>query len=157
MAESVPPILVLAALRRSKDETAVFNGAATDKDVPMRFTGLFGECRGDRQHRSASFGQGTIKRGKPQVVTYRKAKSAPRQVSEDSLFAAGALARPAIPFVVREIEVEHVNLVITRRNIARRVDKERPLGCPFGRKTARQRADMNIDAKLARQFAQRCE
>src|SRR5262245_62183557 len=32
MAVSVPPVLVLAALRRSKDEAAVFNGAATDKD-----------------------------------------------------------------------------------------------------------------------------
>src|SRR5215475_6510552 len=121
MAVSVPPVLVLAALRRSKDEAAVFNGAATDKDVPMRFTGLFGECRGDRQHRSASFGQGTIKRGKPQVVTYRKAKSAPRQVREDSLFAGAVVARLAITFAVREIDVEHVNLVITRRNIALRV------------------------------------
>src|SRR5262245_29266614 len=157
MAVSVPPVLVLAALRRSKDEAAVFNSAATDKDVPMRFAGLLGECRGNCQHRSASFGQGTIERGKPQVVTYRKAKSAPQQVRKHSLSPGAVVARLAIAFAVRKIDVEHMNLVITRRNIALRIDKERPIGRPLGRKTNRQRADMNVDAKLARQFTQPCE
>src|SRR5215475_1864920 len=157
MAVSVPPVLVLAALRRSKDEAAVFNGAATDKDVPMRFAGLLGECRGNRQHRSASFGQGTIERGKPKVVTYRQAKSAPRQVRKHSQFARAVAARLAIAFAVRKIDIEHVNLVITCCNIAPWIDKERAIGRAFGRMADRQRADMNVDAKLTRQFAQRCE
>src|SRR4029450_8325659 len=154
MAISVPVVLMLAGLRRSKDEAAIFNGAATDKDVPMRFTSLLGECRVNRQHRSACFGQRTIERGKPQIVTYCKAKSAPRQVREHSLFARAVVARLAIAFAVRKIDVEHVNLVITRRNIALRIDKERAIGRALGRKTDRQRAYMNVDAKLTRQFAQ---
>src|SRR5512132_3069664 len=157
MAVSVPSVLMLAALRRSKDEAAVFNGAATDKDVPMRFAGLLGECRGNRQHRSARFRQGTIEGGKTQVVTYRKAKSAPRQVRKHRLFAGAVVARLAIAFAVRKIDVEHVNLVITRRNIALWIEKERAIGRALGRKSDRQRADRNVDAKPARQFAQGCE
>src|SRR5215510_1435296 len=150
MAISVPPVLVLAPLRRSKDETAVLNGAATDKDVPMRFAGLLGECGGNRHHRSASFGQCTIERGKPQIVTYRQAKSAQGQVRKDGLFARAIVARLAIAFAVRKIDVKHVNLVVTCRNVALRIDKERAIGRPFGRQTDRQRADVNVDAKLAR-------
>jgi hypothetical protein len=50
-----------------------------------------------------------------------------------------------------------VNLVITRRNIALWIEKERAIGRALGRKSDRQRANMNVDAKPARQFAQGCE
>ena len=50
MAEGFAPVLVLAALRGGEHKATVLDGARAHQHVPMRFAGLLGEGRGNRQH-----------------------------------------------------------------------------------------------------------
>ena len=104
--------------------------------------------------RRAGLGQRAIERREAQVVADRQAEPAPRQIGKHRQFARPVVARLAIALAAGEIDVEHVDLVVARDDLAVRVDQERAVGRLVGRNLDRQRADMEIDSKLARQLAE---
>src|SRR5262245_37051137 len=118
MTVCVSAIFVSTALRCGKYKTAIFDSPCPHKYVPVRFTGLFRERGWDRQHGCAAFGQCSVERGKAQVVAYRKAKAAPRQIRQHRQLAGTIVARLAVAFAPGKIDVEHVDLVVARRDVA---------------------------------------
>src|SRR5512139_4072097 len=121
MAERIPAVLVAAALGRRKYKAAVFNGAASDENMPMGFAGLFCKGRWNCQHGCASFGECAVKRRKAQVIANGQTEAAPRQVGQHRELARTVIARLAIALAARQVDVEHVNLVIARENVALRI------------------------------------
>src|ERR1700741_122247 len=118
MAVCVSAIFMSTALRGGENKTTIFDGPCTKKDLPVRFAGLFRERRGDRQDRCAAFGQCPVQRGKAQVVAYRKAEATPRQIRQYRQLAGTIVARLAVALAASKIDVEHVDLVIARRDVA---------------------------------------
>src|ERR687895_93259 len=124
MAEGLATVFMPATLRRGKHETAILNCAGTLQYVPMRFTGLPGEGGRRRQEGGAGFRQRPIKRRETQVIANRQAKPAPGQIGHHAEIARAEVARFAITLAVSQIDIEHVDLVITRGDLALRVDQE---------------------------------
>ena len=115
---------VLARLRCSKDETAVFDGAGAHQHVPMRLAGRLGEGGGNGQHGGAGLGQCAVEGGKTQVVADRQSQHAPRQIADHGLFAGAIAARLAIALAIAEVDVEHMDLVVARGDVALRRDEK---------------------------------
>src|SRR5262249_30496380 len=153
MAESLATVLVLAALRGRQHEGAVLDRAGAIKHVPMCFAGLLGEGRGDGEKRTSGLGERAIKRGEAQIVADRESESSPRQVGRHADFTRPIVARLAITLAAAEFDVEHVNLVIARDDVALAVDQERTVRRLFGQQLDGERADMQEDAELARKLA----
>src|SRR6187397_1658429 len=107
MAERVPAVLMSATLGGRKYKAAVFNGAATNENMPMGFTGLFCECGGDCQHGRTGFGERAVKCGEAQVIADGQTEAAPRQVGQRRQFARAIIARLAIALAARKVDVEH--------------------------------------------------
>src|SRR4051812_37380598 len=118
MAEGLAAILVPAALRRGEDETAILDGAGALQHMPMRLAGLPGESRGYGEERSAGFGQAAIQRREAQVVADGQAEPPPGQIGPHAEIARAVIARFAIALAAGEIDVEHVDLVIARDDLA---------------------------------------
>ena len=154
MAEGLAAVLVLAALRRREHEGAVLDRARADEHMPMRLAGLSGEGRRNRQERAAGLGERAVERREAQVVADGQAEPAPRQVGGDGDLARPVVARLAIALAVGEIDVEHVDLVVARDDLALAVDQERAVGRLVGRQLDRERADVQEDAELARKLAE---
>ena len=98
----------------------------------MRLAGLSGEGGRDGEKRAAGLGQRPVERREAQIVADGQAEPAPRQVGGDADFAGTVAARLAIALAAGEIDVEHVDLVVARDDLALAVDQERrgwPL-CP---------------------------
>ncbi len=150
-------VLMLAALRGREDEGAVLDGAGAVEHVPMGFAGLLRERRGDGEKRGARLRQRAIERGEAQVVANREAEPAPWQVGGHGDLAGPVVAGFAIALAAGEIDVEHVDLVVARDDLAAAVDQERAVGSPLGRELDRKRADMEEDAEAAGRLAERRE
>src|ERR1700734_2790241 len=110
--------------------------------MPVRLAGLLGKGRRDSKKRSTRLRQRPVERGKAQVVADGQAQFAPRQVGGDGNLAGAVVPRLAVAFAVGQIDVEHVNLVVTRDDVAVAIDEERTVGRLVGRKLDRERADM---------------
>ena len=147
MAEGLAAVLVLAALRGREHVAAVLDGAGAHQHVPVRLAGLPGEGRRDGEERGAGLGQRPVERGKAQVVADRQAEPAPRQVVQHRELAGPVASRLAIALAVGEIDVEHVDLVVARDDLAVRVDQERAVGRLVGGRLDRERADVQIDRR----------
>src|SRR5204863_8611606 len=92
--------------------------------MPVRLAGLPREGRRDRQERRAGFGERAIERRKAQVVADRKPEPPPWQVVYHRKLARPVAARLAIAFATFEVDVEHVDLVVARDDLAAPVDQE---------------------------------
>ena len=145
---------MVAALRRREHERAVLDRACAHQYVPVRLAGLPGKRRRDREERRACFREGAVERREAQVITDGKAKPAPREVGDDAKFARAIAARLAIAFAAFEIDVEHVDLVVARDDLAAPVDQEGAVCGLVGRHLDGERADMDVDAERARQLAE---
>ena len=142
MAEGLAAVLVLAALRGREHEAAVLDRAGAHRaraNAPRRSAG---EGRRDRQERGAGLGQRAVERGEAQVVADGQAEPAPRQVGDHGELAGAVAARFAIALAAGEIDVEHVDLVVARDDLALRVDQEGAVGRLVGRDLDRERADV---------------
>src|SRR6185295_11349076 len=155
MAERIPAVFVSAALGCRKYKTAVFNGTAADEDMPMGFAGLFCESRRNCQHGCASFGERAVKRGKTQVIANGQTEAAPRQIGQYRQLPRTVVARLAIALAAGQIDVEHMDLVVAREDVALRIDQERTIGGAIGRYPDRKGTDVHVDAELTRDLAQR--
>ena len=81
---------------------------------PVCWVKADGMARNDR----AGFGQRAVERREAQVVADREAEPAPRQVGTHRELARPVAARLAIALAVGEIDVEHVDLVVARDDLA---------------------------------------
>ena len=154
MAEGLAAVLVLAALRRGEHVAAVLDGAGAHQHVPVRLAGLLGEGRGNGEERRAGLRQRAVERREAQIVADGQAEPAPRQVVQHGKLAGPIAPRLAIALAVGQIDVEHVDLVVARDDLAARVDQEAAVGRLVGGGLHRQRADVQMDRKLARQLAE---
>src|SRR5215469_3439045 len=132
MAEGLATVLVLAALRGGQHEGAVLDRAGAIKHMPMRFAGLLGEGRGDGEKRTSGFGERAIKRGEAQIVADRESEPSPRQVGGHADFTRSIIARLAVTLATVEFDVEHVDLVVARDDVALGIDEEGAVRRPFG-------------------------
>src|SRR5262249_29961555 len=98
-------------------------------------------------------GERAIKRGEAQIVADRQSEPPPRQVGRHADFTRPVVARLAITLAAAEFDVEHVNLVIARDDVALAVDQERTVRRLFGQQLDGERPDMQEDAELARKLA----
>src|SRR3954447_18748144 len=133
MAERVAPVLMATALRGGEYERAVLDGARAHEDVPMRLAGLLGEGRRDREKRRAGVRQRAVERRKAQVIADREAEPAPRQIGDDAALARPEITRLAVALATAKVDIEHVNLVVARTNLAARIDHERTVDRAVGR------------------------
>src|SRR5215470_3774419 len=117
MAEGCAAVLVHAALGGRKDEAAVLDGAGAIEYMPMRLAGLLGERGRHRDERGAGFRQCPIERREAQVIADCEAQASPRQVGRNGALAGPEIARLAIALAAREIDVEHVDLVVARGDL----------------------------------------
>src|SRR5689334_8997109 len=157
MAERIPAVLMPAALGGRKYKAAVFNRTAANENMPVRLAGLFRERRGDRQHGRAGFSERAVKCRESQVIANSQTEPAPREVSQHSQLARSVIARLAIAFSARKVDVEHMDLVVPCEDVAPRIDQEGAVGGAVGRDPNRKRTNMNVDAEGARELAQRCQ
>ena len=155
MSERGAAVLVVAALRGRDHERAVLDRARAHQHVPVRLAGLPRERGGDREERRARFGERAIERRKAQVVADRHAEPAPRQVGDHREIARAIAARLAIALAAFQVDVEHVDLVVARDDLAAPVDQEAAVHRLVGRGLHGERADMDVDAERARKLAER--
>ena len=87
----------------------------------------------------------TKQTGEAQIVTNSKAEPAPRQVVQHGELARPVAPRLAIAFAVRQIDVEHVDLVVARDDLAARINQEAAVGRLVDSGLYSQRADVKMD------------
>ena len=90
----------------------------------MRVAGLARERRRHGEERRPGFRERAIERGKPHVVAHRQPEPAPRQLGHHGKLARPVGARLPIALAIGEINVEHVDLVVARGDVAFAVDQE---------------------------------
>src|SRR5437868_4177438 len=112
MAECLTAVLVQAALRGGEDERAVLDCARADEHVPVRFAGLPREGGWHGDEEASGFRQRAVERGKAQVVANGEPEPPPWQVGHDGVLARAEIARLAVALAAREVDVEHMDLVI---------------------------------------------
>src|SRR5215471_17863844 len=115
----------------------------------MRLAGLARERRRDRQIHRARLGERAVERRKAQVVADGHAEPAPGQIGDDAELARTIAARLAIALAAFEVDVEHVDLVVTRRDVTAPVDQEAAVRRLVGRYLHGERSDMDVDAERA--------
>src|ERR1700761_4857547 len=98
--------------------------------MPMGLAGRHGKCRGDSQKICSGLSEGSIELRDAQIIAYRHGEHAPWEVSEHSLSTGTKCVALEIPFAIGEIDIEHVNFVITGDNGAARVDQIRTVCQP---------------------------
>src|SRR5215467_9820881 len=124
MTKGRAPVLVRSALCGGEHITAVLNRASPDQHVPMRLAGLLGERGRNGDEGAVRFGERPIERGEAQVIADRQAEPTPRQIGGDRALSWSEAVRLAVALAAGEIDVEHMDLVIARHDLARRIDQE---------------------------------
>src|SRR5690625_1759048 len=105
-----------SALSRREDEAAGFDRSGPQQHVPMGATGELGEGSGNRKKACALFRQYAVKLRKAQVIADAQPQRTPGQRSHHHLFSwLEGLGLPVV-LAVGDVDVEHVNLVIARRD-----------------------------------------
>src|SRR6185369_4410128 len=108
-------------------------------------------------HGGPGFGQRTIEGRETQIVADRQPQPSPRKIGKHCRFARSIVARLPITLAASEIDIEHMDLVVTRCDLALWINKESAIDGLIGGNPDRQRADMNVDAELPRQLAESCK
>src|SRR5882724_9055013 len=124
MAEGRAAVLMVAALRGREHEAAVLDRARAHQHVPMRLAGLTRERGGNAEKTRAGLGQCAVERREAQVVANGDAEPSPRQVGEYREISRTVGAGLAIALAAFEVDVEHVDLVVARHDVALAVDQE---------------------------------
>ena len=66
--------------------------------------------------------------GKAQIIADRQAQRTPRQISENGARARLIVDAFAVDLAIAEIDIEHMDLVVSRRNAPVRRDEVRAIG-----------------------------
>src|SRR4029450_4243082 len=130
MTECLAPALMLAALRGREHETTVLDGARANEHMPVRFAGLAGKRRWNADEGCAVFRQRAVERWEAQVVAHGQSEPTPRQVGDDADLGRPVAARLPIALAFRQVDVEHMDLVVARDDLALRIDQERAVRRP---------------------------
>ena len=121
MAEGVAAILVMADLGRGDDEQPGLDRPRPQQHVPMRLAGRHGERRGDRDHVGVGLGEPREQHREAQVVADGEAELADRRAVDHHRPVAGAIDGGFAPALAgRQIDVEQMDLVVARADLARR-------------------------------------
>src|SRR5215470_17947958 len=95
--------------------------------MPMRAAGRHGENRRDAQKISAGLCERAIEMRKADIIADAYAEPAPWRLRDDGAVAGPVGVALAIALATRQIDVEHVDLVVARDDRARRIDEKRPV------------------------------
>ena len=117
----------------------------------MRLPGRPGEGRGHADEVGAGLGQRAIERRKAQVVADGEAEPPPGQIGEDRRRARPEARRLAIAFAARQVDVEHVDLVVAGGDAALGVEEIGAVGAACRLDLDGERADQQPDAELGGQ------
>ena len=92
----------------------------------MRRAGHRGECRGRADQLGAGLAQPRVQLRKAQIVTDAQAQPADRRIRHHHLLTVPVvIGLPIAAAVVAHVDVEQVQLVVTRRTLAVLVDQQR--------------------------------
>ena len=128
MAIGGPAGIVGAALGGRYHEAAGFDGAGAQQHMPVGAAGRNGEGGRHGQDRSARLGQRPVQIAEAQVVADGHADAAPRGLRQHRLVAGAERRRLAVALAIGEIDVEHVDLVVARRDGAIRAEQQAAVG-----------------------------
>ena len=117
-----------AALGRRQNKTSVFNGTGAQKTFPMRSTRRVIKRGGHGQYGRTGLCQGAIQRGKAQIIADAHPDPAERRVRHHRPCPRPIAGRFTILLGCRDIDVEHVDLVIAGTNAAVWRDQKGPVG-----------------------------
>ena len=149
MAEGRPSVLVQAALRGGEHEGAGLDGAGADQHMPMGLAGLLGEGRGNGDELRACQRERAVELREAEVVADGEAEPAEGKVDDHRLAARPARGGLAVALASGEIDVEHMQLVVARGDLAFGIDQIRAVGDARRVELDGERADMQEDAELA--------
>ncbi|CAM2144754.1 hypothetical protein PT2222_160149 [Paraburkholderia tropica] len=125
VAPGAAAVLVRAALRRGEHVALVLGRAGAQQDLPVRAArGVRERRRHDHQRAAVRAAHAAVQLGKAQIVADRQAHAAERRIEGLHLGAGPDGARLVERFGAF-LEVEQVNLVVTRALRAARVEHER--------------------------------
>src|SRR5712691_3619283 len=161
MAVALAPGRVLAPLRRREDKAAILNRAGAQQHMPVRPAGRYREHRRYGEEIGSGLRQRAIEVREAHIVADTHAEPAPRRLGDDRPAPGTIGVALAIALAAWQVDVEHVDLVVARDDLARAIDEERAVGEPLlafdGAGLASgiddQRAEQEPDAQLPRQFA----
>ena len=128
MTEGLASLGMLAALGGGADVTAVLDRPGAQKDVPVGLAGDAGEGRGHRQEPGPRLGEDAVKGGETQIVANRHAEHPPRGRGDDGASTRLEDRRFAVGFAARQIDVEHMDLVVPGDDGAARIEEIGPVG-----------------------------
>src|SRR6185503_12630710 len=131
-----------------KDVGAGLDGAGAQQHPPMRLAGLLSEGGRHGDDIGAGRGERPVKRGKAKVVADAQAEPSPGQVGKHRFVAWDEIARLAVAFAAGKIDVEHMQLVVARGDLALGGDEVGAVGDLAGWKLHGERANMQPNAKL---------
>ena len=154
VAVGLPPALVPAGLRRREHEAAVLDGARPHQHMPMRRAGRPREGRGNREEVGPGLGQRPVEMREAQVVADRDAERAPRQIGQHRHVARLIVLGLAVALAARQVDVEHMDLVEARLDLAAGREQQRPVGDLAAWQQHRHRPDVQPDAELAGKAAE---
>ena len=155
VAVGLPAALVLAGLRRGKDEAAVLDGAGAHQHMPVRRAGLARERGRDGQEIRAGLGQRAIEVGKAQIVADGQAQRTPGQLGQHA-----GVCRPGSSWTrdsSRRPAVRTSNMWILSKRASTSPlgrDQQRAVGDLAVAEQDGHRADVQPDAELAREAAE---
>ena len=123
----------------------------TQQYVPVRLPCLPGKRRRYADEIRARLRQVRIQRRKTNIVTNREAQSAPRQIDANCAIARLVGIGFAIGFALSQIDIEHMDLVVTSGDRATGIEEKAAIGDPAAVRARRERTDMQPDPQLARE------
>src|SRR6266852_776442 len=110
--------------------------------MPVGLAGLLGERRRDRQKHASRLSESTVKGRKAQIIADRETKPAPGKLGRYGVLAGCVTARFPVALAVGEVDVEHVDFVVTRRDLTLRVDEKAAVHGAIRRNLEGERPDM---------------
>ena len=152
MAVGAAAVLVRARLRCGHQPAGIFNRACTQQRVPVRLPRRHGKGGWNRQDRCPGATERLEQRRKTHVVADRQPELADRRFDEGRPWSWDVARRFAPAFSRWQINVEQVELVVMRGNLACCIDDEPAIGPARFLAVAlySQRAKMNPDSCRSR-------
>src|SRR5215216_5750554 len=124
MPERLASVFVTPALSGREHEGGILDRPCAHQHVPMRLAGLPGEGGRNGDEGGAGLGKRPMQQWKTQIVADSQAETSPQQIGDDGALTRLVATRLAVALTAGKIDIEHVNLVVARENLAARIDHE---------------------------------
>src|SRR5262245_4612668 len=157
VAEGGAAVLVQATLGCSEHERAGLDRAGADQNVPMRLPGLLGEGGGDGDELGAGKRECAVESGEAEIVADRESQAAEGKLGNDSGSARPGVIGFAVALAIGKIDIEQMQLVVTRRDLPLRIDEIGAVGDTSPDEPDGERADMKKNAELRSERAEPCK